>query len=201
MRRDLVIGSGNHDKAAELRLLLDGLPWTVKTLADYPEVREPEETGATFEANALLKARYYSEEFGVPSVADDSGLEVDALDGAPGVYSARYAGPGCTYDDNNRKLLNALADVPEDQRTARFVCCAAFVTPEGEEHVLRGTVEGVVAPECRGSNGFGYDPLFIANGYEHTFGEIAAEEKHKVSHRGRAFRALSEYLAQRAAAT
>ncbi len=190
----LLIGSGNRDKAAELRHLLVGLPWEVMSLADYPPAEEPEEDQDTFEGNALLKARYYGSSFGVACVADDSGLEVDALGGAPGIHSARYAGPGCSYDDNNRKLLGALAAVSDDQRIARFVCCAAFIGLDGTEHVERGTIKGRIAASARGANGFGYDPLFIPDGMSLTFGELDPDSKHSVSHRGRAFRQLRRYL-------
>ena len=190
----LLIGSGNRDKAAELAHILEGLPWTIHSLRDYPEVEEPIEDGATFEENALKKARYYGQQFGVACVADDSGLVVDALDGAPGVYSARYAGEGCTYADNNAKLLNALRDTPESERTARFVCCAALVLPDGRSHIELGTVEGRIAAEYRGANGFGYDPVFIPQGHDVTFGEMDPADKHAISHRGRAFRNLRAYL-------
>ncbi len=196
----LLIGSGNRDKAAELRTLLADLPWNVTSLADLSPIEEPEETGETFEANALLKAHYYAAHAGVSCVADDSGLEVDALEGAPGVYSARYAGEQCSYADNNAKLLGALEGMPAEKRTARFVCVAAFATLEGESFTVRGTVEGRIAFACAGANGFGYDPLFIARGESRTFGEMAPEEKHAISHRGRAFRALRDMLAQRARA-
>jgi len=195
MDRVLLIGSNNKDKAREIRSLLEDSPWDVKSLSDFEPVSEPEETEATCEGNALLKARYYAEHFGVACVADDSGLEVDALDGAPGVYSARYAGEGCSYADNNRKLLAALEGLPSERRRARFVCVAAFVDEEGGEHLERGTAKGAIAPECRGEHGFGYDPLFIPDGFDRTFGEFAPEAKAAVSHRGRAFRKLCNHLA------
>ena len=194
MAEVLLIGSGNRDKARELAHLLEGLPWDVKDLADFPAVPEPEEDGATFEENATKKARFYSEHFGVACVADDSGLEVDALDGAPGIYSARYAGEGCTYADNNEKLLDALEEYLWHERTARFVCCAAFARPGGDPHVVRGTVEGHIAMEGFGENGFGYDPLFVPEGEARTFGEMTPKEKHKLSHRGRAFAQIRAYL-------
>lgn len=195
MDRILLIGSNNKDKAHEIRALLADSPWDVRRLADFAPVPEPEETETTCEGNALLKARYYAERFGTACVADDSGLEVDALDGAPGVYSARYAGEGCSYADNNRKLLTALEGLPAEKRHARFVCVAALVDEEGAEHVERGTVEGVIAPESRGEHGFGYDPVFIPDGFDLTFGESTPEAKAEVSHRGRAFRKLCDYLA------
>jgi len=193
----LLIGSGNRDKARELAELLAGLPWEVRCLADYPAVEEPEETGATFEENALLKARYYGEHFGVACVADDSGLVVDALQGAPGIYSARYAGPAATYADNNRKLLEELTGALWHERTARFVCCAAFHRAGEEPHVELGTVEGYIAMEAFGGNGFGYDPLFVPKGHDKTFGEMTPAEKHAISHRGRAFAALRAWLERR----
>lgn len=193
----LLLGSGNADKARELAVLLRGLPLDVRSLQDYPAVAEPEEDGETFEANALLKARYYGAAFGVACVADDSGLEVDALDGAPGVYSARYAGPSCSYDDNNRKLLEALESLPWHERTARFRCCAALVRADGTTtHVECGAVEGHIAVECAGENGFGYDPLFVPTGGGQTFAEMAPADKHAISHRGQAFARMRAYLEQ-----
>lgn len=196
-REELVVASGNRDKAAEVAKLLTGVSWNIRTLADYPPVEEPVEDGETFEENALLKARYYTAALGAPCVADDSGLEVDLLNGAPGVYSARYAGESCSYADNNAKLLRELAAHGEDEsRQARFRCCAAYVDPEGTEFVAEGAVEGRIAPEPRGTNGFGYDPVFIPEGYDATFGELAPETKHAISHRGRAFRQLRNLLVE-----
>lgn len=194
MSNVLLIGSGNPNKTAELKVLLNGTTWQVKGLNDFNEVPEPVEDEDTFEGNALLKARYYSALFDVTCVADDSGLEVDALDGAPGVYSARYAGEDCSYDDNNQKLLKALSDLPEERRGARFVCCAAFFDPQGVEHVERGTVEGHIGLSCTGENGFGYDPVFIPRGFTQSFAQMAPEEKHRLSHRGEAFRRLRKFL-------
>lgn len=198
MGKVLLLGSGNRDKARELAELLAGLPWDVRSLNDYPAVDEPEEHGATFEENALLKARFYGTHFGVACVADDSGLEVDALHGAPGVYSARYAGPGCSYADNNEKLLAALDGIPWHERTARFRCCAALVLPgDDAPHLEHGTVEGHIAVECTGENGFGYDPLFVPSGHDKTFGEMEPQAKHAISHRGRAFAQMRAHLEQR----
>ena len=190
----VVIATGNRHKLGEIRAFLDGIAWSVTGLGDHPEVEAPEEDGDTFESNAFLKARYYSQCLGLPCVADDSGLSVDALDGAPGVLSARYAGPGCTDDDNNVKLLAALAQVPEKRRGARFVCCAAYADMDGREHLETGTVEGRIAFEVRGSNGFGYDPLFMPEGHFHTFGELDPSIKGGMSHRSRAFKKIRAYL-------
>lgn len=195
MSKVLLIGSGNRDKAKELRALLQDTQWEIKTLADFNSVPEPEETEDTFEGNAELKARYYAEQFGVACVADDSGIEVDALNGEPGVYSARYAGEDCTYDDNNQKLLGALSEVAESDRGARFVCCAAFVDGHGDAHIERGTVEGTLAHECRGPHGFGYDPLFVPEGQQSTFAEMDPATKSGISHRARAFKKMSDHLA------
>lgn len=198
MAETLLIGSGNRDKAAELAHLLDGLPWDVRCLKDYPSLDEPMEDGATFEENALKKARYYGGHLGVACVADDSGLVVDFLDGAPGVYSARYAGEGCSYADNNRKLLEAMAGVPWHERTARFCCCAVFMPADGgAPYITEGTVEGHIAVVSAGTNGFGYDPLFVPRGEERTFAEMAPEEKHALSHRGRAFERVRRFLEER----
>ncbi len=190
----LLLGTGNRDKAAEVAEWLKGLPWVVKSLADFPTAPEPVEDGDTFEANALKKALYYAERFNVLCVADDSGLVVDALDGAPGVYSARYAGEACSYADNNAKLLRALEGTAESQRTARFMCCAAIAPPGQEPHVELGTIEGRIGLSCRGANGFGYDPLFIPEGSDRTFAEMSRAEKQAISHRGRAFLKVRAYL-------
>lgn len=196
MDKVLLIGSGNPDKQKELQALLSNTSWQVKGLKDFEAIPEPEETEDTLEGNALLKASYYSRHFNVACVADDSGLEVNALNGAPGVYSARYAGEDCTYDDNNQKLLKALSNVPQDKRGARFACCAAFVdiNSPATEHVELGTVDGTIAHACLGEHGFGYDPVFIPQGYDQTFAQLGLEVKSQISHRGRAFRALSAFL-------
>ncbi len=190
----LLVGSGNQKKAAELAALLQGLRWEVRGLGDYPSVPEPEETGATFEENAILKARHYSEAFGVACLADDSGLAVDALGGAPGVYSARYAGPDATDADNNAKLLDALEDYMWHERTARFVCHAALWQAGQPVHLEYGAVEGHISMEPFGTGGFGYDSLFVPLGFERTFGEMSAPEKHGLSHRGQALGKFRVYL-------
>lgn len=190
----LLLGTKNEHKAAELSELLSDLPWIVRSLNAFPEIPAPVETGHTFQENAVVKAKYYQQATGLTAVADDSGLVVDALDGEPGVYSARYAGEGCSDADNNAKLLDALRAVPETLRTARFVCCAALAHPDGRTHIETGMVEGSVAAEPRGSAGFGYDPLFIPTGHEQTFGELARAVKQQISHRARAFGRLRAYL-------
>lgn len=196
MAEVLLIGSGNRGKAAEIAELLEGLPWDVRSLADYSPVPEPVEDGADFEENAIKKARYFSDCFAVACVADDSGLVVDALGGAPGIYSARYAGAGAGDKANNAKLLAALDGVTEPERTARFVCCVAWVRPGKPPHIESGMVEGRIGFEPRGSYGFGYDPLFIPEGHTRTFGEMGAAEKKHISHRGRALQKLRDHLSR-----
>jgi XTP/dITP diphosphohydrolase len=192
--KTLLIATNNAHKVRELTDLLQGLSWHVVSLAEYPEAPIPVEDGDTFEANALKKATHYCRHHGVWCVADDSGLVVDALDGAPGVLSARYAGEDGNDGANNAKLLSELAGVEESRRTARFVCCAAMATPKGETHTERGSVEGRILLEPRGDNGFGYDPLFLPDGHDQTFAELPLAEKQAISHRGRAFRSLRTYL-------
>lgn len=199
MAETLLIGSGNRGKAAELAHLLEGLPWDVRSLADYPDVPPPVEDAPTFEENAVKKALYFSGRFNVPCLADDSGLMVDALGGAPGVYSARYAGPDADDKANNAKLLAALEGLPSARRTARFVCYAAFVRPGEPPHIETGAVEGRIIFEPRGSGGFGYDPLFIPEGSEKTFGQMQPAEKKLISHRGRALAKMRIYLEKLAA--
>lgn len=194
MQNALLIATGNAHKFSEIRSFLDGVPWKLLGLRDFPPCDAPEEIGATFEANATIKATSYAARFGIPCVADDSGIVVDALGGAPGVYSARYAGEPCTDADNNAKLLEALRLVPDDERTARFVCCCALVVPGSSPHIETGVVEGRIARACRGTHGFGYDPLFIPDGHTRTFGELAPEVKAAISHRARAFEKLRAYL-------
>jgi len=194
-RRPLLVGTGNKGKAAEIAHALEGLPWDIKTLADFPRVPEPVEDGDSFEANAIKKAAYYAQCFNVACLADDSGLMVDALNGEPGIYSARYSGDNATDASNNEKLLHALAGVEAPDRTARFVCCIAMVKPGTEPHIEKGIVEGTIGSEPRGQMGFGYDPLFFPDGFQTTFGEMTASEKLGISHRGRALEKLRAHLA------
>jgi XTP/dITP diphosphohydrolase len=190
-----VLATANPDKAAEItRILLDaGAP---VALAPRPaDVAEVEETGTTLEANARLKAVGLARATGLPAIADDTGLEVDALGGAPGVYSARFAGPDATYADNCTLLLRRLEGVAPERRTARFATVALAHWPDGREAAALGTVEGTIAEVARGDGGFGYDPVFVPDeGDGRTFGEMTAAEKHAISHRGRAFRTLAQGL-------
>ena len=195
MNKTLLIATGNTHKVREIAELLNGVPWRIVDLSAYPPAPAPVEDGLTFEANARIKAEHYAQRLGVPCVADDSGLVVDALEGAPGVISARFAGDGCTDADNNAKLLALLKDVPDKARTARFVCCSVFATIDGATHVAHGSVEGVIDHVPRGLNGFGYDPLFIPLGYDQSFGELDGSVKARISHRSRAFTKMREFLA------
>ena len=191
----LVCASANPHKVAEIEAILGQAVELAPRPASVPDVVED---GMTLEDNARLKARAIAEATGEAAVADDTGLEVDALDGAPGVHSARFAGDGATYDDNVRKLLAELAaagaHTPE-ARVARFRTVALVRYPEGDEIVTAGVVQGIIVPEPRGDGGFGYDPVFVpTEGDGRTFAEMAAHEKHELSHRGRAFRALATEL-------
>ncbi len=190
--REFLLASHNNKKLKELSRILEPLGFTVISPKDIDGgIIEPEENGLTFEENALIKARSACKETGFPSIADDSGLCVDALDGAPGIYSARYAGTG-NDDDNNALLLEKLENVPEEKRTARFVSSIACVFPDGREFTVRGTVEGKIGFKPLGDGGFGYDPLFITEWG--CFGVLSPEEKDKVSHRYNAIVKFTEEL-------
>ena len=185
----LVIASSNRGKIAEFQKLLEKSNIVLSSLADYPDMPEIIEDGATFLENALKKARMTSSFTNLPALADDSGLEVDALGGAPGVYSARFAP---TSEARNDKLLTMLKKVPDNLRTARFVCALAFVRPDGFEWTTLGVCEGTITHEPRGNSGFGYDPVFYYAPSAKTFAEIPPYEKNSVSHRGNAMQAFNE---------
>jgi XTP/dITP diphosphohydrolase len=188
----LLLASANQGKLRELRTILEGLPVELVGLAEagLGEPSEVEETGDTFLENALIKARAYAEWAGMAAVADDSGLEVDALGGAPGVRSARYAGPGASDQANLDKLLAALDGVPPERRTARFRCAAVLVDPEVGEWHAEAAWDGRILDTPRGSGGFGYDPVFLPDGWDRTSAEVDQATKDAASHRGKAFRAL-----------
>jgi len=192
----LVFATRNQGKLRELRqlLALDGVE--VVCLDDLPAAPEIEETGATFADNARLKAEGVMQATGLPSLADDSGLEVDALDGAPGVHSARYAGPGATDDQRLDLLLEHLREVPAGRRSARFRCAVAFADPArpGAVELCEGSCEGRILFDRRGSGGFGYDPVFFVEQLGQTFAEAAPEQKNRISHRGRAMVRMAAYL-------
>lgn len=192
MRR-IVLATRNRGKTEEISRILTGLPVELVSVLDIPHVDEPPETGTTLESNALEKARFVHRATGLPSLADDTGLEVFALDLRPGVRSARYAGEDATYDDNNRKLLGELARVPAARRGARFRCVAAFVDGS-TEMTTEGYCLGMIGSAARGAGGFGYDPLFIPEGMTKTFAELSAEVKNAISHRGMAFTRMRSRL-------
>ncbi len=193
----VVLATHNAKKLAELRRIFAEADVGVEVvgLGEVAEYPEPEETEFTFEGNALLKARAAADATGLPALADDSGLEVDVLNKMPGVRSARWAGPGASDEENLTLLLTQLSDVPDDQRTARFVCAMALAMPDGSEHVEYGDMPGRMGRRPVGSNGFGYDPGFIADGLQVTNGELTPEQKDAISHRGKAVRAMAAYLA------
>jgi XTP/dITP diphosphohydrolase len=197
----VLLASRNKAKLAELQRILAPLAAGVQIvgLDDVPPYPEAPETGATFADNALLKARDGLRNTGLPTVADDSGLSVEAMNGMPGVLSARWCGRHGDDEANLRLLLAQLADTPDERLGAAFVCAAALVTPTGET-VVHGRMDGRLVREPRGANGFGYDPIFVPAGYEVTSAQLSAEEKDAISHRGKALRALAPHVADLAAA-
>ncbi len=193
--RRVVLASGNKGKVREINQILAGLHIEVVPQTDF-DVPEIEETGLTFVENAILKARNAARHTGLPAIADDSGLEVDALKGAPGIYSARYAGPGASDEANLQKLLAELKDVPEAERTARFQCLMVYMEHELDPTpvICQGTWEGRIAFEPAGENGFGYDPVFFVPAQNCTSAQLPPETKNRLSHRGQALRLLVEAL-------
>lgn len=189
----LLVATTNRGKIEEIKAVLTDLGYVILGLADLAAIRDPEETGTTFGENALIKARYYHSLTGLLTVADDSGLEVEELAGAPGVKSARYAGPGASDQERIEKLLSALEFTLESRRAARFVCAAAVVWRHGQRLFVE-EVPGRILTELRGSNGFGYDPVFYYPQSGKTFAELPREQKSRISHRGRAFQRLAIWL-------
>jgi XTP/dITP diphosphohydrolase len=187
----LVLATANPDKAVEILAILGD---DFELLPRPPEIPDVDETGETLEENAVLKAVAIAEATGMPAVADDTGLEVDALGGAPGVRTARFAGENATYADNVRAMLEALKDVPEGKRGARFRTVAAVRFPDGRDVLAEGFTDGHIGTAPRGDTGFGYDPLFIPEGCDRTYAEMSLEEKNGLSHRSRAFQALAKKL-------
>ncbi len=192
--RVLLLATTNPHKVDEYRAILSNLPFTLLSLNDIQLDMDVEETGTTFRENAELKARAYAQASGMLSLADDSGLEIDALDGAPGVYSARFAGVDATYEERFDILLTQLQDVPVERRTARFRCVISLAEPSGYLRSVDGTIEGVIADAPRGKNGFGYDPIFLVPALGKTTAELTPEHKNKISHRGRAAQLARELL-------
>ncbi len=197
MISEVVLATKNKHKVHELTALLGDLGVRIRTLADFPDAPEVEEDGATCEANAIKKACEIARATGLPAVADDTGLEVDALGGRPGVYAARYAGEHATYEDNCRKLLQELEGVPHERRTARFITVAAIAVPGEPVQVTQGVLTGYITDKASGSKGFGYDPVFYVPELKATLAEISAEQKNRISHRAKAFLQAKELLRAR----
>ncbi len=190
----LVVATHNKGKIREFKAAFESLGLDVVGVGELVTVPEPVEDGASFLENARIKAKYYMEATGLPCLADDSGLAVDALGGAPGVHSARYAGDDCDDEANNKKLIENLKNIPFEQRTAHYVCELVLVYPDGREFSARGTCSGCIQDEPVGDGGFGYDPYFYLPDIKQTMAQISLEEKNKRSHRGLALKALLEQL-------
>ena len=193
MRR-LIFATGNEHKMVEIREILGELPVEILSMKDVGIKADIVENGSTFEENALIKAKEVSKLAGEMVLADDSGLEIDYLNGEPGIYSARYMGEDTSYRIKNQNLIDRLEGVPEEKRTARFVCAIAAAFPDGRSFVVRGTIEGIIGYEERGTNGFGYDPIFYLPERGVSTAEIPPEEKNSISHRGNALRKMKELL-------
>ena len=193
---EILLASQNPGKLAEMRQLLDGLPFDVLRPADIGILEAPDETGTTFIENARLKARHYAQRSGRLAVADDSGISVDAMGGGPGLYSSRFGGEGATDDGRNQLLLEKLAGVPDEKRTARFICAVSVVRGDEVLFEVEENVEGRIAHAPAGPNGFGYDPIFFYPPFGKTFGEVPGAQKDTVSHRGKAFARLRRFLSE-----
>src|SRR5512146_1727240 len=194
MIHELVLATRNRHKGEELAALLGDLGIRIYTLDEFPGVPDVLEDGSTCEANAVKKATEIAAATGLPAVADDTGLEVDALNGRPGVYAARYAGEHATYEDNWRKLLRELSGVPRERRTARFMTVAAIALPSDGIRVAQGMLNGVIAEEASGTLGFGYDPVFLIPDLGKTLAQLAADQKNTISHRAKAFTQAKDLL-------
>ncbi len=190
----IILATNNKSKVKEISEMMSGSDITFESLADAGINVEVEETGTTFKENALLKAREICKLSGKPTISDDSGLEIDALDGAPGIYSSRFMGEDTSYDIKNNALIEKLENVADPDRTARFRCCMALVLPDGREFVTEGAMEGIIAREPKGINGFGYDPILFIPEYNRTSAELSSEEKNNISHRGEALRKMIEVI-------
>ncbi len=192
--RELVIASRNAHKVKEIKNFLEGIPFSISFLEKFENVPEIEETGSTYAENALLKATQVARITGCWALGDDTGLEVAALEGKPGLYSARFAGEHVTFQQNNEKLLTMLKGVPESERQGVFLCVMALANPTGETHVVEGRVDGVIATKLQGNYGFGYDALFVLTELKKTFAELTPQEKNRYSHRARALEKVKEIL-------
>ena len=189
----IIIATHNEDKLKEIKGYLDNSSFNIVSLSDFSNIGEIIENGRTLEDNALIKAREVFDKTGIPTISDDTGLEVDALDGEPGVYSARYAGENCTYSDNVNKLLRNMTKIPMPNRTASFKTIMVFKDKK-QELIAEGVVKGIISREIRGDEGFGYDPIFFIPDFNKTFAEMSITEKNNISHRGNAIRNLIKSL-------
>ncbi len=190
----IVLATHNKDKIREIKNLLGDLPVEIKTFEDFPEMPDVDETGTTLEENAILKSNAINEFTGLAALADDTGLEVDALGGQPGVYSARYAGPGCSYEDNCNKMLDELKNISTERRGASFRTVIAITWSKGEVETVEGRADGIITKSKQGESGFGYDPVFYYPPLGKTFAEMTLDEKNKVSHRGLALLKAKELI-------
>ncbi|MEC2076826.1 XTP/dITP diphosphatase [Metabacillus fastidiosus] len=191
---DIIIATKNSGKAKEFQHILKPLGYNVHCLLDFPDGEDVEETGQTFIENAILKAEAIAKKYGKLTIADDSGLVIDYLNGAPGIFSARYAGLEKNDLANINKVLNELANVPKDERTARFICALAIAGPTRETITVEGTCEGYIADEMIGTSGFGYDPIFVVKDLDVTMAQLSPEQKNKISHRANAMKKLESIL-------
>ena len=190
----IVFATANEGKVKEIKEILKDFPIEVVSMKEMGITADIEENGATFEENSLIKARALVKLTGLPALADDSGLEVDYLNGEPGIYSARYLGRDTDYDYKNNYIIDKLSGAKGEERSARFVCVISLVLPDGREFVERGVVEGLIGYEQKGENGFGYDPIFYLPEYGKTSAEIPPEEKNRISHRGKALTAMKKLI-------
>lgn len=194
--KEIVLASSNKGKVREVEMMMKDMGIKVIPLSETSFTEEIEENGATFEENAVIKAKAVADVLGVPVLADDSGLEIDFLDKAPGIYSARYLGHDTPYSVKNKMILEKLQDVPKEQRTARFVCSMALAMPYGAVLTTTATMEGEIGYEIKGENGFGYDPIFYLPEFGMSSAEISPEQKNAISHRGKALRQMKEEIAK-----
>ncbi len=191
---EIVLATQNPDKVREIKEVLKDLPIKILTLMDLGLKEKVEETGKTLEENALLKAKFWAEKTGKWALADDTGLEVEALNGAPGVHTSRYAGENASYEDNWKKLLKNMEGIPWEKRKARFRCVIVIVSPQGKRYIAEGSVEGYITLEAKGNKGFGYDPVFYVPEKGKTLAEMSLEEKNSLSHRGKALQKAKEII-------
>lgn len=196
MMDKIVFATTNEGKVKEIKEILEGFPVEVVSMKEMNITTDVEENGNTFEENSLIKAREISKLTGLPALADDSGLEVDYLNGEPGIYSARYLGRDTDYNYKNNYIIDRLKEAEDKERSARFICVISLVLPDGREFVKKGVMEGRIGYEIKGENGFGYDPIFYLPEYGKTSAELSSDEKNKISHRGKALRAMKEVIAE-----